>query len=67
MPRRKPTKVKTILVEVSGFPESWTKRLCKIDGDKIARLHQPTWGMLGVEATWYCQRCGTKMEHPIRA
>ena len=63
---RKPKLVKSIMVEVSGAPQSWIERTCFIDGDERQRQHQPTWGKLGEEMTWYCMRCGKRMEHPLR-
>jgi hypothetical protein len=53
-------------IEVQAVPKSWTKRTCKIDGDQRATKHQPTWGLYNNEPSWFCKRCGIKMEHPLR-
>lgn len=55
----------SIIIEVSGAPISWKNRECIIDGNKIRGLHRPTWGRINGEMTWYCQRCGQKLEHPL--
>lgn len=65
--KHKVTSVKSMMVEVSGMPDSWTQRTCKIDGDKISAKHRPTWGVRDGEPAWYCSRCGVRMEHPLRA
>lgn len=55
----------SIVVTIHGVPTSWKKRNCRIDGDESSHQHKPTWGKFGEETTWYCQRCGQKLEQPL--